>query len=190
MNDYARAGIELFGFLRQICEFFQYILLRLCNNNVLFIKQIDTDDVLSYAIPALGVVFYKGYLPRFCNEFEVLPLTLVYHVKNFELQRLICKNRCIKDVYFYITFLDEKVNFKNKDKISRKYMFVELGLENITSEFQKIVWCLLEDEYKVSELKKLIAKRNITSSDILIITDNDLEMEEFDDDQVIELKLN
>lgn len=190
MNEYARVGIEFFAFLMKVLEFFQYLLLRLCNNNVLFIKQIDTNDVVSYAIPPLGIVFYKGYMPRFYNEIEVLPLTFVYHVKNCEMHKMICKDKCIYEIYLYINFLDEMINFKNRNKISRKYMFVELGRVNITREFQKIGWCLLEDKYKVSELKKLIANKNITSSDTLMTTDNDLEIEEFDDDEIIELKMN
>ena len=191
MNEYARVGIECFGFLMKVLEIFQYLLLRLCNNNVLFIKQIDTNDVVSYAIPPLGMMFYKGYLPIFYNENEVLPLTFVYHVKDCELHRMICKDRCIYDIiHLYIKFLDEMINFKNRNKISRQYMFVELGRVNITREFQKIGWCLLEDKYKVSELKKLISNKNITSSDILMTTDNDLEIEEFDDDGIIDLQIN
>lgn len=190
MNDYARAGIEFFDFLLKVLEFFQYFLLRLCNNNVLFIKQIDTDDVISYAIPPLGVVFYKGYLPRFYNEIEVLPLTFVYHVKNCEIHKMICKDRCIYDVHLYITFLDEMINFKNREKISKKYMFVELGCENITATFKKIAWCFVEDEYTVSDLKRLISRRSKTkthtkASDTLILTDSDLNMEEFENDEAV-----
>lgn len=190
MNEYARVGIEFFAFLMKVLEFFQYLLLRLCNNNVLFIKQVDKNDVVSYAIPPLGVVFYKGYLPRFYNEIEVLPLTFVYHVKDCELHKMICKDKCIYEIHLYINFLDEMINFKNRNKISKTYLFVELGRLNITRQFHKIGWCLLEDKYKVSELKKLIANKNIKASDTLMTTDNDLEIEEFDDDEVIELKMN
>jgi len=160
----------------------------MCNNSILLIKQIGKDDKISYVIPGMSIVFYRGFIPKLCNQIEVFPLSYVYHVKNCKLQRVICKDRCVYDINLYINFLNEIKNYQNKDEISKKYMFVELGCVNITSEFKEIAWCFMEeDEYKVSELKKLLSNKNVKSTDTLILTDNDLHIEEFDDDEVITL---
>jgi hypothetical protein len=182
MNDYARVGMEFFELMMKVFEFFQYVLLRLFNNNVLLIKQIDTNNAVSYAIPPLGMVFRQGCLPRFYSENEVLPLMFVYHVKNCEMHSMICKDRCILDVNLYITFLDEMIGFKNRDKISKKYMFVELGCENITATFKKIAWCFLEVEFTVSDLKRLLSHKS-RDKDTLILTDSDMNMTEFENDE-------
>lgn len=188
MNVYVRTAVEFYGLLLKVLEIFQFLLMCLCNNSILLIKQIDEDDTISYVIPSMSIVLYRGYVPKFCNQIEVYPLSYVYHVNNCKLQRAICKDRCVYDIHLYINFLNEIKNYKNKDEISKNYMFVELGCVNITSEFKEIAWCLMEeDKYKVSELKKLISNKNVKSTDSLIITDNDLNIKEFDDDEVITL---
>jgi hypothetical protein len=183
MNYYARLGMEFFEMMMKVFEFFQYVLLRLFNNNVLLIKQIDTNNAVSYAVPALGMVFCQGCLPRFYSENEVLPLMFVYHVKNCEMHSMICKDRCMIDVNISITFLDEKI----MKEISKKYMFVELGCENITATFKKIAWCFLEVEFTVSDLKRLMSHQS-KAKDTLILTDSDMNMTEFEkDEDVIKL---
>lgn len=183
MNDYARLGMEFFELMMKVFESVQCVLMRLFNNNVLLIKRIDTNNAVSYAIPPLGMAFYEGY-PRFYSENEVLPLMFVYHVKNCEMHSMICKDRCMLDVNLYITFLDEMIGFKNRDKISKKYMFVELGCENITATFKKIAWCFIEVEFTVSDLKRLLSN----AKDTLILTDSDMNMTEFEkDEDVIKL---
>ena len=154
MNRYVQTTVEFYGLLLKVLEFFQFLLMCMCNNSILLIKQIGKDDKISYVIPGMSIVFYRGFIPKLCNQIEVFPLSYVYHVKNCKLQRVICKDRCVYDINLYINFLNEIKNYQNKDEISKKYMFVELGCVNITSEFKEIAWCFMEeDEYKVSELK-------------------------------------
>jgi hypothetical protein len=177
MNIYLRSAIDLYGLLLKILECFQFLLMCMCNNNILLIQQIDTDDQISYVIPGVPIVLYRGFFPRWCNEIDVIPLSSIYHVKNCKLQRTICKDKCLYDSIHYINFLNENINYNDKDKISKKYMFVEIGSVNITSEFHDIGWCFLDNKYHVSELKKIISRKDIKSNDTLILTDSDLHIE-------------
>jgi hypothetical protein len=128
------------------------------HNQIIYIKYINDDDEISYMIPFFQLSFHNKHIPGISvyDPFEKLELCYVSYIKNSRIEYLACSERCACDIQIKINHLGHNENYEKRHVIAKKYIFVEINQHNITDNFKRIGWSLIDEEITIGEYKQLL----------------------------------
>jgi len=158
MNIYISTILDFYDMYIRCVHFLSYIFLYMFHNQILYIKYVNDDDKISYIVPLLQLCFHNKYIPGVSvyNPFEKLELCYVSYIKDSHIEYLACSECCIFDIQIKINHLNHNENYEKRHAIAKKYIFVEIGNNNVTESFKKIGWSLVDEEISVGEYKRII----------------------------------
>lgn len=186
MNIYIKIVFEFYDLCIRFIQFLSYIFLFMFHNQIVYIKCINSANEISYIVPLLQLCFHNKYIPGISmyDSFEPLELCQVSYVKKSMIEHFVCKNRSVFDVQNKVNHLDHNMNYEKRHIIAKKYIFVEIGIHNVTDSYKQIGWSLIDEDITVEDYKKILELP--TNDQTLDLTDADnLDIQELKNDDII-----
>ena len=155
---YVKIVLEFYDLCIKFIQFLSYIFFYMFHNQIIYIKYIDDNDEISYMIPFLKLSFHNKYVPGISvyDPFAKLELCYVSYIKNSQFEQLVCSERCALNIQIKINHLNHNENYKRRHLIAKKFIFVEINQHNITDNYKRIGWSLIDEQITVKEYKKIL----------------------------------
>lgn len=177
MNIYLKSALELYDLFIRCIQFLMYISLFMFNNQIIYIKCFINNDEVFYLIPFFQLCIIPSFIPSitFYDPYELLDLCYVSYIKNSKIEQLACSERTPYSIQHKINHLGHNENYERRHAIAKKYIFVEVNQHNVTDNYKRIGWSLIDEGITVGEYKRIlqlpedVATLDLTDADNLDI---------------------
>lgn len=158
MNIYIKTVLEFYDLFIRCIQFLMYISLFMFNNQIVYIKCFSENDEIFYLIPFLQLCIIPTLIPSITvyNPYEILDLCYVSYIKNSEIEQLACSEKTPYAIQTKINHLGHNENYERRHAIAKKYIFVEVNQHNVTDNYKRIGWSLIDEEITVGEYKEIL----------------------------------
>lgn len=186
MNIYISTILDLYDMYIRCIHFLSYIFLYMFHNQIIYIKHIDKYNQITYIVPFIQLSFHNKYIPglSFYDPFKKREICCVSFVRESKIEHLVCKNSSVLDVEIKIQMLKNNDYYKNRHSIAKKYIFVEVNQHNITENYKRIGWSLINEQITVKEYKRILQLSEDDATLDLTDADN-LDIQELSNDDII-----
>jgi len=158
MNIYIKRFLEFYDLFNRCIQFLIYLSLFMFNNQIIYIKCFTENDEIYYLIPFFQLCIIPTLVPSITlyDPYEVLDLCYVSYIKNSNIEQLACSERKPYDIQIKINHLCHNENYEKRHAIAKKYIFVEVNQHNVTDNFKRIGWSLIDEDITVGEYKQIL----------------------------------
>ena len=177
MNIYIKTVLEFYDLFIRCIQFLMYISLFMFNNQIVYIKCFSENDEIFYLIPYLQLCIIPTLIPSITvyDPYELLDVCYVNYIKNSKIEQLACSEKTPYAIQTKINHLDHNENYERRHAIAKKYIFVEVNHHNVTDNYKRIGWSLIDEGITVGEYKQILqlpeddATMDLTDADNLDI---------------------
>ena len=186
MNIYLKLVLELCDLYYKFTQFFIYISLYMFHNQIIYIKCFGKNDEIYYLYPLLKLCIRPSFIPTFTlyNPYERLHLCYISYIKNSKIENLACSQKTAYDIQIKVNYLNHNENYEKRHIIAKKYIFVEMSQYNITENYKRIGWSLIDEGINVEGYKRILQLHNIDTTLDFTNADN-LSIQKLKDDDLI-----
>lgn len=158
MNIYIKFVLEVYDLFIRTIQFLMYISLFMLNNQIIYIKCFNENDEIFYLIPFFQLCFQPSTFPwiTFYDPYQIQDLCYVSYIKSSKIEQLACSKRTPYAIQTKINHLGHNENYERRHAIAKKYIFVEIKQHNITDNYKRIGWSLIDEKITVREYKQIL----------------------------------
>lgn len=156
------------------------------HNQIIYIKHINDNNEIIYMVPFFHLSFHNKFVPGVSvyDPFEKLELCYVSYIRNSQIEQLVCSERCGFDIQIKINHLNHNENYEKRHAIAKKYIFVEINQHNVTDNYKRIGWSLIDEQITVEDYKRILQLPEDDATLDLTDADN-LDIQELSNDDIV-----